>query len=493
MIPAGRAAPHADGTPNIQRRLSGAARGYVVMTVATMFTSFVVQVSLAREFGPGGLGEYAATSLFLVALTTASLFGVPFAVSQRVARSEDASAAERQDVTSAAFGLALTATLIAGAAGTLFWPPFAAFAEMSRPAATPLVATAAVAAIVLHFAGSVLLARLQLGHATLLYVAQPLTVGVVMLQPFVPASGSGLAAAGFIGGGAAALVLAFRHRTTPSIRGAEIRLLLRRSVPASIVPYAGFLSTWIDRAVVVGIAGTVGLGWFTAASYMTESIMRLPRTFGTFGVPAYARLAEDPIGARRVLDSHVRILSGALLGASAFLVASGAGLMTVLFREDFALATTALRLLAIALVPIGISLTLAGNLIGTERFAHAGKVMFVLAPLQVIGAVIATSVFSVAGTALSQALVWSFAVFLFALGGAISVRTLFEVAGASVPVWAFAWILGTTAMPWPLAGSLSALAAVVALMLLLIRVPEIRVLRHMVAPDETRGESRSAD
>ena len=479
-------------TLDVKRRLSGAARDYVLLTATTMGASFVVQVALARALGPEGLGEYSATSLFLIALTTAMLFGVPFAASQRVARTTDTGDADEPNVTSAALGVALSAAVASAIVALALWRPFAQFARLQEPAAGALLAAAAAVAVILHFTASLLIARLRLIQATALYVVQPIVVGAgLLLNGRVAMHGSTLAALGFLGAGTAALGIVAAQRTPPSFHGAEVRLLLRRSVPASIVPYAAFLSAWIDRGVVVAIAGTVGLGWFTAASNVTESLLRLPRGFGIFGVPAYARLSDDPIGARRVLDSHVRIVAGLLLIPSAVLIASGSGLLTFLFRADFALATTALRFLAIAIVPIAISLTLTGNLVGTERYSHAGRVMIVLVPIQASLAVAATNVFSVAGTAMASALVWSIAVVLLAWDGVMAARTLAEIAAASVVTWVLSWIVGSSLLDWPMSSAVSAVLSCLPISLFVIRSPELRLLRHML-PRTTRARAEGA-
>jgi O-antigen/teichoic acid export membrane protein len=449
------------------------------MTAATMATSFVVQVALARVLGPIGLGEYAATGLFFVALTTLAMFGVPSALSERVARSDDLDRAH-QHLGSVALGLSFIAGALVALIALVAWPWFSRAVGLTAPASLPLVVAAIFLAVVLHLMGSVLVARLDMRAATLIFVSQPFTVGAGLLSgDLVRLDGSTLAALGFLGAGIVAGAVATKEGVRPIFIKDELRLLLSRSVGGSIVPYAAFVSAWVDRAVVVAIAGMGGLGWFTAASYMAESVLRLPRTLGAFGIPAYARLGEDRVAASRVLDSHLRILFTFLLVSSAFLVATGGGLLTFLFRDDFVLGATALRLLAMALVPTGVALTLAGNVIGRGDFGRATRVLLVFVPLQLLASITATGLFSVAGTAFASFLVWTTIASILAHVAGIRFRTAAEMLGASVPVWAIAWILATRGLPWPIVGVLSSGVALIACITFLIRRPEIRVLQHL--------------
>src|SRR5438046_2441598 len=111
---------------DLRQRLLHAGRGTALLTIATMAASFVSQIWLAREFGPAGLGEYAATSLFIIFIATLGSAGLPLATSQAIASYEERIKSDgRADPLGAAVTLAVVAAVFAGVVGSVSWVAFA--------------------------------------------------------------------------------------------------------------------------------------------------------------------------------------------------------------------------------------------------------------------------------------------------------------------------------------------------------------------------------
>ena len=108
-------------TADLHERLSVAARGSVLVTLATMAVSLITQVWLARRFGPSGLGEYNATTLYVTSLATIATLGLSFTVLERigaVARQGDLHVRRHVE---GAFAVALTLGGAAGLFGLFNW------------------------------------------------------------------------------------------------------------------------------------------------------------------------------------------------------------------------------------------------------------------------------------------------------------------------------------------------------------------------------------
>lgn len=440
---------------------------------------------LARSYGPEGLGEYAATAVFVAVLTAVATFGAPYALSQRVAALDETRDPGFADLVRAAATLAVVAATASGAIAAVAWMPFAGIAGLVRPADVAVVVSAAFGAVILHMVASFLIGHLRMSAATLLFVLQPVAViaGVTLLGP-QRASGSTLAAIGFIAAALAALAVALAERAFPGPSGGELALLVRRSFPAAAVPYASVITTWMDRFIVGAIAGPTALGWWATASYLTEGVLRLPRAVGAFGVPAYARMTRDPIGVRRVMDSQVRLLLTFVLVAASVLVAAAPGVITAVYGEEFVLATTALRLLAISLLPAAIALSLTGGAVGTERLSRSLLVIAFVAPLQLIAGVALTSLFSIAGTALAQAITWTVAVGVLALRSSdrpavLGGRGLLRVAALVIATAALSLAAARFADP-RLAAAAAGAVTLGACLVLLVGEPERRLLRQLL-------------
>lgn len=472
---------------DIRDRLSAGARGSLIATVLAMGTSFISQVWLARRFGPGGLGEYNATSLFVTILTTLLLLGIPIAISERVASLGEAKDRAEDEAVSGALTIVLVLGAIATTAALIIWPPFTAIARLSAPAPLFLLAIATLGAVVQSFVISVLLARLQMKLATGVVLMQPVSViaGLAASYAIRTIDGSTLGAIGFLAGGAASVLVLVAEGIRPGRPRKETRRIGRTSVAGTTFLYLTLLQSWIDRLVVVVIAGPAALGAFAVASFLGEAILRVPRNAGAFGIAAYARLANDPVGLRRVLNSQIRIASAFFIVAAAFLISAGNGLLAVIFGEGFEIATTTLRLLAIALVPTGVALALAAAAIGTHRHARLVVALVILVPVQVVLAAIGAHYAGIGGVALSGVLLWSLAVVILAGGPREHVARpgdgmLLRIVGVAAPTVVAALVIGSDLdANWIFRGALSVAIALIAVGTVLVGEPERRILRRL--------------
>lgn len=469
----------------LRERLSAAARGQVILTGSTIAASFISQVSLARRSGPDGIGEYAATTLFVVVLSTLTTLGAPYALAQQIAALEASRDPAVGLLVRAASSAALALGIGTAAIAALLWLSFASLVGLSQPSPLPLVVVAAFGAVLTHMAAGVLLGELRMKTSTLLFLLQPTAVIACIFVGIdgTTVSPSSLGSIGFIAAGLGSIALGVHARARPALPRRELGLLIRRSVTATAMPYASELTAWLDRAVVGIVAGTTALGWWATATYLIEAILRLPRAIGAFGVPAYAHLTDDPTGVRRVLDSHVRLLVAFALISGSVIIAGAHGFITAIYGEDFVLATTALRLLGLGLPPAVITLALTSGSLSTERGTKRLRFVLASVPLQLVLSVLLTGLFSIAGTALAQLLTWSLVVAILSsrseevppiMKGARLVRTIVLTIGLSL-----ASLLLARALPWPAAAGTAGVIATVAC-LSLVGGPERRLLRQLL-------------
>lgn len=472
---------------DIRSRLSAGARGSLIATILAMATSFVSQVWLARRFGPAGLGEYNATSLFVTILTTLLLLGIPIAISERVASLGEANDRAEAEAVSGALTVVLILGAVATATALVIWYPFTTIARMTAPAPLVLLAIATLGAVVQSFVISVLLARLQMALATAVVLAQPLSViaGLALSYELGGIDGSTLGAIGFVTGGIGSAAVLVAEGIRPGRPRQETRRIGRTSVGGTTFLYLTLLQSWIDRLIVVVVAGPAALGAFAVASFLGEAILRVPRNAGSFGIAAYARLANDPIGLRRVLDSQIRIASAFFIIAAAFLVSAGNGLLAVIFGQGFEIATTTLRMLAIALVPTGVALALAAAAIGTHRQARLMAALVILVPVQIVLASIGAHYAGIGGVALAGLFLWSLAVVILAGGPREHVArpgggTLLRIVGVAAPTIVAALVIGSDLdASWIIRGGLSTAIALLAVLVFLVGEPERRILRRL--------------
>ncbi len=481
---------------DIRSRLSAAGRGNFVLTVAALVASFIVQAMLGRLFGPVGLGEYSATSLFLSVVTTLGFSGMPVAISQRLARREESGDPLAGETVEAAFSIALGFGAVSAVGAGLLWVPFANLAKLSHATWPALIAVSVPALILQYFVVNVLIARLRMGTAALLILTQPVAVGVGVASSYFGLfiDASTLAALGGVCTGLAAVGYLILRRIVPRPHVGETRELIARVLPGSAVLYITLLTNWTDRLLVAILIGPASLGAFAAASYFTEGILRLPRATGTFSIAAYARLADDLIGVQRILESHVRILAAFFLVSGSILIASARSVVTLVFGGGFAPATTTLQLLSMALLPMGISFALASSDVGTGAPRMTVRVTALIVLLQLVLGFIGISLFSIAGMALAELAVWLVALVVFVIEcqrrrATVAARAVARVMGVAAPVFSLAMIVSRMPLFVAFQVALVGTVALGAIAIFILEEPERRLLRRLVFPAGRAGLS----
>jgi len=457
----------------------------LALTASVTLASLVVQTWLGRERGPIGLGSYNATSLFVMVIATVAYFGMPVALSQRIASEEERGGdARRSTAVAVAISLGLGAATIP--VSLLLWDPFVRLTGLPAAASDVMVASATLSAIIHSCAVNVLIARLRLAEVTVLVLVQPLAVaaGLALGLAGTAASASTLAAVGFIVAGIAAAVRLAVARAWPKLIRSEARAILRLALPATSVLHIQLLAHWIDRGIVALVSGPIGLGGFVAASFLTEAALRAPRSLGTFGVPAYARLADDAIGASRVLGSHVRLVSSFFIVTGAGFIAASAGLILAIFGDDFYSSATALRLLSVSLVPTGIALALASGSVGIAGPAPL-RLVLLLFFAQIASCFILTAALGIEGAALSAIIVWSLAALVYLGRARRSIagdvwRSLPRIVGVAFPIWVVSWRLGVPPVPWQIGTVVAPLIALAAVWAFILTDPDHRLIARLV-------------
>lgn len=476
------------GAGDLRARLSVAGRASLLVSVAPIAASFVTQAWLARRFERVGLGEYHATGLFVAVLTTILLFGFPTAASQRIASLEERGSERVRLAKETTFAIAGLLGLVLAVLGLAAWP---AFGRLFAITATPpgwLIAGAMLGGAISIFAVHMLLAELRMRTVTLLVLAQPagVALGIVMTSAGAPLEAAHLAAIGFVASGAAAIAQLLGDGILPRPHADELRHLARSAAPATIVLYPTVLTGWVDRTIIGIVVGPSALGAYVAASALVDALQRVARGIGAFSVPAYARLAADPVGAQRVLESQLRITSAMFLLAGSVFIAAGSGMLSLIFGEGFGIAGTTLRLLAIALLPLGVSLVVASHVVGIDPLRASSRILVLLLPLHLVLGVVLTALFSIAGTALANLIVWSMGVLLYGAHArrehaSLPWRPLMHIAGVGIPLFVASWYIGLQPIPWQLRATASLILAIPIVLVVIIREAERRVLRRVVS------------
>lgn len=456
------------------------------MTGVLLILSLFSQVWLARRFGPNGIGEYSATTLFLTVVSVISALGMPIVTTRRVASAEQ----ERQDIRPMiAAAMSITAVQAIGAAVIAWasWPLFSYVARIPVRDAAPLVPLAAAVLVLQYLGVSILMGRLRFTDVTLIAAVQPLAVMscVALSYAEVRVDGVLMGVTGATATGLAGIAFLAVQRAMSLPHGAEVRSLMSEAIRGFGVVHVSLVASWIDRAVAAFVAGPAGLGAFAVASSATESALRISRTTGTFGVAAYARLRADPVGALRVLDSHVRLGASVFLVMGASVASGGGGLLALIFGPGFVPAVTTLQLLGVALLPMGLTYIVTSRAAGAVGLTLSARSTIALVIVQATASLVGALLFSIAGIALASVLVWTLALIVHTQAsvkaGELAAIVIARPILVSVPVLAIALMLGRAPLPLFVQLSVGTSIAVAASLAFLITRPEWRLIRRLVA------------
>lgn len=450
---------------------------------------FVAQVGVARRFGFLGLGEYTATSLAVYLATMISMLAIPVAASRHVGYLQERGEREAASRTAGAgLSVVLCLAAISGVALALLWDRLAASLLDRQVVAAPAVAAAVVGSAVIAYGIRILQARLEVAAAGLVAMAQPFAVVVALAWDSI-APGvrpSEMAVAGYLAGGLVGLLALAVAGAAPRADRVASLDLLRTAVRYAPVTYTNVLAVWVDRLVVSLVLGPAALGLYQAAAALSEGSLRLLRGAGPFLVSAYGRAAaigELP-GVRlrrlsvRLWTTYAAVIAGAL-------IAGADGIVTTLYGPGFASAIGPLLVLAVALVPTAVALTLLTAGVGLEQ-PTALVIARIAIPFQLTLGIALASTLGVVGVAAAQVAVMVpvAAVQLhwtrdpaFGLARGMGLRLL--MLGALAPAAAFA--LQIVPLPWPVRATAGAIAAAMLGAMLLLESEERFVMRRLLA------------
>jgi O-antigen/teichoic acid export membrane protein len=216
-----------------------------------------------------------------------------------------------------------------------------------------------------------------------------------------------------------------------------------------------------------------------------EGVVRLPRSLGNFSVSAYARLSEDVVGARRVLDSHVRLFSALLLVPAAVFVAAGGGIVVTLFGGGFTPAVTTLQLLSMAMVPIGVSFALASSGVGTGELRLPIPLVLAILAMQIAAGVTGGLIVSIAGVAAAHLATWCVALTVYVAQSRrrrvpLDLATVVRVVAVALPVFVLSFVVSHIPLALPAQAAIAAIAAAAGCLFFILEPPEWRIVRRVV-------------
>ncbi len=393
----------------LRRRLIVGARGHLIVTLILLGASFAAQVGIARRFSLLGLGEYVATTLVVFLASVTAISGLPLAMGDMVARyHEKGDEPAERDVASTGFVLAMTLSLVAAMLAGLAWPMLADILGLRRPVPAALIAAAVFAAGSLGYVPLIFQARLEMAAMGIIAIVQPLVV-VAALGWDTVAPGvrpSTMAVLGYVAAGTVAAGGFFVAGYRPSLVREQISPLVKQAARSLPIVYSNIFSAWADRLLVSLLLGPAALGIYQAAAALIDGAGRIPRAASPFLVSAYARVSVDHSAQlERVvrLHTHLWLAYAAVLAAG--LIAGADGLATSIFGFGSIAVADPLRILALALMPNVLALSLATAVTG-QRAGNAALVIgLVTIPLQVALMILMAPLLGIAGAALAHVLV----------------------------------------------------------------------------------------
>lgn len=469
-------------------RLITAARGRALVTVLLVGASFIAQVGIARRFGLLGLGEYTATALvvFIAAVVFAS--GVPLATSRVMGAALEArDEATARDSAATGFAVAIALSFLASAVvwSSWDWLMEALGVDGRVPAAAAFAATLAAGA--LHYVPSVFQARLQMATVGLISIAQPTAVIAALLadRAYPGIAPATMAVIGYVAGGAVSIIAFIAAGFRPYIVRDQVIALVRMGPAALPLSYANVFAAWTDRLLVSVILGPVGLGIYQGAFAVVDGALRLPRAAASFLVLAYARVSTGrPEELDRMLRLHVRIWVAYAAVLAAGLIAGADGIVTTVFGFGWGDAAAPLGIMAVALAPGMVVLSVATAATGRGAMRVPLYAAATTVPLQVIFMLVLATRFGVIGAASAYLLVtlsglagyWWWGHKRRIVTGEVRLSLTLGHAAAAA---AIAAALMALPLPWPVRMGLAALVAA-GVSLRLLGSEERVVLRTLV-------------
>ena len=310
-------------------------------------TALLLVVALARVLSPLDYGRYSFLVAWLGLFQVLADLGTDTILVRRLA----ARPAERARLVAGALGLRLALALAATAGAVLLVPVAADAAEAGLRGRTAL---AAAALLLVGQPGYRALFRAELRMGAVLGVAAVTTTLTLALVAAALVAGAGidgvfaaLLAANASGFVAAAWLARDLVRPRLRIDPTLWRELLREAWPIGANTLVFALGLRIAPLLLMRFAGPVEVGFFSSASRLTDALNMVADAAMMTVYPLFVRFAPvRPDALRALAELTAKGLGVALLCVVLVLGPTGDLVMGTLFRPEFAVAGTALAILA---------------------------------------------------------------------------------------------------------------------------------------------------
>lgn len=329
---------------------------------------FAVSVIGARALGEAGFG---AAGVAITIGTVAALIGnggVNIATIYLAGRHPSGRAAVIGAATTIAIVGAAVAIAITLLAGIVFGDPL----KLGGREALFVAAGVLGAGIIgYEYGGALLLAvGRQRSFAGIELVRGGAAVGLTLLLIAIAPGDTAFVLAGAIGYLAAALTaLTLTHRLTGEVRPRWDPALIRTSLALGLRGQAGnllqFLNLRLDVLLIPALLQLSAAGVYLVAVRASEVLTQVAGAAGSLIFPA---VAGDPDPASATLTQRTVRVSLLLVAAAALvLILVTDPLLSIAFGPAYAGASTSLRILAVAMLPLSLTRILAGDLKGRGR------------------------------------------------------------------------------------------------------------------------------
>lgn len=350
--------------------VSTLSRHYASTLATNLFILFFGVVSgtlAARLLGPAGRGELAVITLWPMALASFGALGLNQALTFHAARQP----ARRPALFTASLALAGVQSAVLLSVCYFLLPPLLA---KQRPLVLLLAQLFMLYIPLAFFSGylhNLLQGSMHLGAYNLarVFVAAWYALLVTALFLFHLPS-LGMIIAGQVAGYAAGLVLIaywVRRYLRPRLEWDRTVFppLLSYGVKSHLGSLTQYLNLRLDQLVMSVWLPPTDLGLYVAAVTLASPLTVLPTAFGIVTLPVAA--GETASGARAVIRQSFRSVVLWVTAGAAGLFFLAPYLLPLFFGQAFAPATAACRVLAVAMIPLGLSQVLYDSLRGLNR------------------------------------------------------------------------------------------------------------------------------
>jgi stage V sporulation protein B len=349
-------------------------------------TGFAVSVIGARALSQA---EFGAAGVVITLGTVAALLfngGVNISAIYFAGRLPDRRAAVLGTTASIAMTGAALAALAMLAGGAVFG---GALQLAGRPELFMVGGLAAAAIIGFEYGGAILLAIGRRRDFTVVelvrsIVALMATLGLLVLWRTDTAF---VAAAALAYLAAAALALGLGQRSTGEVTPTWDGSLARQSLSMGLRGQLGnvlqFINLRLDLLLIPALMNLSAAGLYVVAVRVAEVLTQAANAAGSFLFPAIAEQTDAV--STELTNRTVRISLIIVIAAAVLLGLVAAPLLELAFGEAYLPATTSLRILAAAMVPLSLARVLAGDLKGRGR---AGLVSAAMGATVVVTAIL---------------------------------------------------------------------------------------------------------